>query len=312
MDFGDGQIKLARYWYEKLAYTHYEPTLATGSTNIFSVTDVTRAAGEPRLAILQNLAATQAASVGLILQHAAGRRETATQALPASLGAVLSHDEEGARASHGMQMSASNTSGATVSDFQINYTVSVKSLTVAEKMFLGFPLTTEDAALRDQFHLPENGGMRPISVSESIRRVYYGQIVDESLYAGEYSSSDGTLFQINPSAGELLIITGLASNATVGNEVSLTLNRDGNSGYMQVLADNMSLTTPLPLWIPVQNNASLQISAKTATANVPVRMSVLTVKKTLVMSALFGEIGPSEVHGSAQNLVQQVLAGVAV
>lgn len=312
MDFSKSQLQKARYWYEKLPYTHLSGSLTSGLNNIFNVYAInTNSAGPAKLAILGNLAVTQSDTVSLVATNMGERVQIATAAMPGSLTPTMTDTDRGLRSTNTLELQAVNN-GAPVANYQINYTVAVKTLSTAEKMFQGLPLTPADTQYANQFHLNESGGMRPLAISESLKRVFGGQIRTEREYASLNNSSVGAVLNLTPAADEVLVVTGLASNAPLGNMVTLSITRDDDQDYVQVLADSMSVDTPVPMWLPVLRNMNLSISAQTATDNVVVRVTTATFKRSMVIQALFGLIDPAGLSGSQLNLYQQVMAGVVV
>lgn len=313
-NFTKQQVLSARYWYEKIPYTYFTSSLATGSTPLYVVTDIAKTDSVAKMAILQNLStsATTSENLSIIATHGSSRDNILPYTFPTFPQPVLSGEDEGMKSIHRAELSLVNNTGAAIDNLQMNYSVAIKRLNIAEKIFYGIGLTQEEQDLAGKLHLSVGGGMRPLAISEFLKRAFWGHVLDTKTYTLAVSSSDGPILSLTPGRDELFVVTSIASNATVGNQVLLTMNRDQDLNYVQVLADNMDLDHPLDMWMPFTSRMDLSISAQTQTSNVPVRLTVQIIQKSVVIRTLLGEISLGNLSGEDLNLYNQVRTGVAV
>lgn len=312
--FDDSQAQIARYWYERVPYTSYIATLLPGKTNIFSATDISTATEGKKIGILGNLAMTQAAYVQLATESAGNTRLTAAAAYPPSLRPVMTAADDGIRSSRALGIYLTNSSGAVVNNAQINYTVAVKELTIADKVLRNMPLSAAEQSIQQKYQIGQQG-IRPLAISKSLQQNWLSRVLSEEIYGYQQAvtSSPTTLENLVPGHNELLVITSIAMGGVpVGNQVTLTIQRDSDVGYVSILGDNLSLEYPLSVWIPATRQFSIGISAVTATAAATVRLTVKRLALSTVLQALFGKLNPAHLSREDLHLYEQVIAGVVV
>lgn len=312
--FDDSQAQIARYWYERVPYTSYIAALLPGKTNIFSATDISTATEGKKIGILGNLAMTQAAYVQLATESAGNTRLTAAAAYPPSLQPVMTAADDGIRSSRALGIYLTNSSGAVVNNAQINYTVAVKDLTIADKVLRNMPLSAAEQSIQQKYQIGQQG-IRPLAISKSLQQNWLSRVLSEEIYGYQQAvtSSPTTLENLVPGHNELLVITSIAMGGVpVGNQVTLTIQRDSDVGYVSILGDNLSLQYPLSVWIPATRQFSIGISAITATAAATVRLTVKRLALSTVLQALFGKLNPAHLSREDLHLYEQVIAGVVV
>lgn len=319
VQFDDSQIQSQKYWYEKVPYTYLESSLPTTNPNtIFNVNSVATASQNKQIAILSDIAVTQVSGVNLQTQHGVSAVSNPTVGYPApNNGVVYGGQDEGVRSVGRLGLSLINSTGAAQSNVQCNYSVAVKNLSTADKILRGITLNSDDQKYAAKFNL-QGEGKRPLPVSRIIDQYVMGQVLDEITYTQNISSVTSSLQVVEnlfPNSGEMFILKDLAAEATFGNLVYLSLSRDYQKNYCQVLADNenanvSNIDRPFKCWIPALNNLSISIQAITTTPNVPVRFTVLRVKLTPYLRVLFGLENPLSLKGELATFYEQVQAGV--
>lgn len=308
----DQQIQNARYWYEKIPYTFNGNFISGQNAPMFQVNNVGSASQNSKIAILSDLATDRVANFSLVVNLAGTSRIMATDAFPANLSPVLTRVGSGFRSSGFMNMTVQNNTGAVVAGYQTNYACAVKQLTTAEKILHNLPLTSRDKLLSSKYDLGSRG-LRPISLETSLERAFWSQVIDEQVYAFEQTAVAGLSTPVineQTQHGEVLIITSIGLSATAGNGVNLNIDRDQNYGHVSILADNMSINDRFDVWIPVNERFSATLSATTTTPNVQVLLTVLRVRRTLLVDILFGQVNPAMLTGRDAQMYEEIEAGV--
>ncbi len=313
--FDDAQAQVSKYWYEKIPYTSYFESLQPSKTIVFSANDITTATDGKKIGILGNVAITQETGVSLATESDGNTRLTAAAAYPPNLQSVLSQTNSGIRSSRALGIYLTNSTGVALPNVQVNYTVGVKNLTVADKVMRNLSMTSSEQALADKYQIGTQG-FRPLALSRSLEQAWLSRVVSEDIYAYQQSSvtsTSTTLENIVPGHDEALVITSIAiGGVAVGNQVSLTIQRDSDVAYVSVLGDNLSLDYPMSVWIPALRQLSISLSAVTTTANVTVRLTVMRIALSTTLLAIFGKLNPIHLSAADLHLYEQILAGVVV
>lgn len=311
--FSVSQAKISKHWYEKIPYTFLGNVPIGRPTSIFSVSDISHATNSTKMSFLSQLAATQKPGVQLQLGHDTGIQSLDTGGFPANLQPLYAEENEGMRSVKRVSLAIQNNTGATVDNFQTNYTVAMKNLTTADKVLRGIALTSQDVQLQSKFQIRDQG-IRPLAIETSLARSFWGHVLDEVLltYSLPTQTFEITVDNVNATGGEYLILNSIAASAPIGNQVVLNISRDDDTNYGQVLADNMTLESPLHVWVPAVRSLTITMSAQVQMNSVPIRISYLRVKPSQLIEAMFGHVHESELSGEALTLYQQAMAGVLV
>ncbi len=313
VQFSTAQLGYAVYGFEKLPYTSLTAQVPTGESLVFSVNQIDSHTNHQKLAILSDLAVTQASGLRLAVAHQSDNQQFSTAAFPGGLAPLLTHPDAGFRSTQALGLSLQNNNAATLDNVQVNYAVAVRRMTVAEKLLRGVPLTHEESDLAAKY-LQGGIGVHPHALSQTLERVFLGRVVDERLVSltSDVSSTPTTVLSLSPASSEILIVRSVASNAPVGNLVTVSITADDREGYCQVLADNMSLEQPFSSWIVASNNLYVQLSSVTSTNSVPLQMSILRVRVSLLIQALLGLVNRLELSGRDLEVYDKVRAGAMV
>lgn len=310
--FDGAQAQLTKYFYERLPYTFYTPSLPVGKTTLFTASDLSASTEGKKMGITAGIATTQAALVSIVAESAANPEVTATSAYPPLLGPSDNGPDDGVRSTGALGLYVTNGSGAAIANYQANYTVAVKQLTVADKILRGIALTPQENDLANRFQLG-NQGIYPISISRSLENVWKSRMISKKPYGYQFPASQAPLPLTNlvPLTGEILVVTSIAMGGVpIGNQVSLTIQRDTDSNYVSILGDNLSLDNPMSVWIPATKSLSFALSAVTTTAAVEVRFEVARIRTSFILETMFGKIDRHTLSGVDLHLYEQVIAGV--
>ena len=310
--FDGAQAQLTKYFYERLPYTFFSPSLPLGKTTIFTASDLSASTQGKKMGITAGLATTQAALVSLVAESASNPEVTATAGYPPLLGQTDNGPDDGIRSTGALGLYVTNSSGAAVANFQTNYTVAVKQLTVADKILRGLSRSPREAELEHKFQIA-NQGLYPISISRMLENLWLSRITSKRPYAyqGPATVASTTLTNLVPLSGEILVVTSIAMGGVpVGNQVSLTIQRDTDLNYVSILGDNLSLDKPMSVWIPATKSLSFALSAVTTTAAVEVRFEVARIRTSFILEVMFGNVDHHTLSGVDLNLYEQVMAGV--
>lgn len=312
--FDDAQIQLATAFYEQLPFTYWIASLPISKSLVTQARDIVTATSGKKLAYLSRIASSQATNVNLMAQAGADSQLIATNTFASNLVPIMTEENDGYRSAQTLSLNLINNSGTAVANFQMNYLGAVKTLTTADKVLRNLPLTPQDQALAHKYQIGKQG-FRPLALSRMLEQVWYSRILTQEVrgYYQNVSSTATTLANVTPGADELLVLTEIAiGGVTLGNQVTLTVQRDDNVNYVSILGDNMSLSQPFPVWIPATRGMSFGLSSITANNNVAVRLTLAHLRLSTVLRVMTGIMPMAELQGQDANLYEQILAGVVV
>ncbi len=317
--FDHAQLAQYRYWYERLPYTAYDPGLAPNSTDIVTIHDLTADTQGRQLAMLGQLAATPTTNVSLQAQADAMARNWPTVGWPAGLAPIAADADDGLRSTQQLLLSASNATGASLTTpFQVNFSGALKTLSTADRLLRGLPLSARDHQLAAKFQLKPGEGLRPLSVAEALDHAFRRAILSEDwqTYTLTAGTSPAALPAITVPGGgnELAVLHTIAASipsASVGNLVQLTLGRDSQTDHLTVLLDNAAgLGTPWTCWSTAIRRWQPSVQAATSTDNVVLRLGWYRVRFTTLLMGLFGLIDVRTADRATQDLLDRLEAGV--
>lgn len=316
--FSQQQAFAAKYWYEKLQYTWGPQSLPTGDTPIFNVSRLNRTEIPQWAAELSNVGATQNSGVALDFTFDRHRipalvNQGHTDAFPSGLRTALS-DAIGATGN--ISLLARNSNASAVANFQINYQVAMRRLTVADKLVMGIDKFTADEleALNDK-SIDVRGlvekGIHPIPIEDQVRRTYKNRArVDFRLLHVDASTSDTAFLTIRASEfgqDRFLVLRELAIEG--GAAVVVSVDRDDDLNYMGVngAAFAEADDRPWDVFVPALHYLTFHIQAAAPISKVPIRIVVWHVKWSNILRVRFGLAGRGDVP---DNTYLRAIAGV--
>jgi len=349
--FGAAQAQLARYYYERAVFTGWPfagsggaSSLPTGTTPLFAASRW-NLPGKPTWQAALEMLQVSPQTAGVKVLWAA---DSSSQLNPVNDG-----DASAVRAGNrqmrvyvpgvdSLSLSLRNTTGAPVSGWQTNYAVSMRRLTALDKLMAqraGYGgagtrydlMAEEQAALNalgttsvtglQQMKALEQKGTMPLSIERIMQGVYLNHLLGgpADLIPVVATSGDTIAAQYNaamdpsdPTAGRFLVLTDLSVEGAPN--VTVTIDRDGDNGYLQVNAAAFTQADDEPwhLWIPAVDHLTIHVTQgpgnNAPSTNTALRVRVLTLEMNDVVAVQFGRITqPSDLPGQ---LYYKVVAGV--
>jgi len=303
--FSQQQAFSAKYWYERLQYTAGPATINPGSNTIFYVSRLNKTDTPLWVANLSNIAATQNANTALqftfdkrSIQALASQGQT--DALPAGTRAERLH----LPAIKNMSLYVQNT-GAAVSNFFLNYQVSMRRLTVADKLLMGinsFTADEQEALKSIDIKSAVDKGTFPIPIDAQIERTYYNRLLYEDIRLEhvDVTTSDQSFLTIRASeSGQdtFLVLREIALEGAPA--ITLSVDRDEDYNYLGVTgaafvdADDR----PWDVFVPALNYLTFHVQGATTLTNVPIRVKVWHVKMSNILRVRFGLAHKGDVPG---------------
>jgi len=281
--FGRDQITAARYRDEEVLYTWGPNTLNTGITTVFDVSDW-NPNDDPgqKVAVLTSLAATQNSGVQLLWTYD-GTSSSPAQGWTDALPSGLRPWGLNAQAASRLSLAINNMTGAAVNGFQLNYTVRVKALSVAEKLFYGYPVPDSD--LEQVALLPQESGMSGIQQVQALlskgtlpidfrtrtfdalfrnrRMPDYGSAIP--MHITIPANSQGAQISIPLRSGQYGLLTKLGIEGQPAIVVSV--DRDTDTGYMTVngAAFASADDAPARVFIPAKTRYVINVTGAAGT-----------------------------------------------
>lgn len=333
--FSVTQAQLARYAYEELVYTAGplpSPGLPAGVLPLFTAENWNRSGQPTWQAAIRMLQAQQnpGVTIGWQADQAALLNQSQTGATSA-LRAGTRQTRTFVPAVAKLALSLTNSSGAAIANWQTNYSIAMRRLTAAEKLLAqtegltdpAYQFTAEEKQallqldmMNSQGQVTKSGltqlselvqkGTLPHSVERLKETIWRDRDTQSSadLWAVAASTGDNPwttyLAQMdptNPTKGRFLVLTDVALEGAPG--VVLTVDRDGQTGYVQVngAAYAQSDDEPWHFWVPALDHLAFHLTlapgAEPTTAYV--RLRVLTLEMSDVLAVLFGRVShPSQ------------------
>ena len=324
--FGTNQAQDAKYHYERLVYTYGSTTLATGKSPVFTAQQWNRGGSvyPEWQARLEWFETTQNADV--FLQWTADPQNTRGVQNPGNTYAARSGEQRQRMQIEGVQqldLNLNNTSTAAIDTFQLNYAVGMRHLLAADKLMRqqaglsGYSLTKqeEDAAIQLDFGVMTangfawtakgieglvNKGTLPLGMDRLMEAIYKNRIlsVSEEMWYPQSSTADNPFATYNANLsglakGTFPVLTGIAIENSPN--VNVTVDRDGQLGYMQVngAAYVQANDAMWDCWVPAMNYLTFHVTNNTGnstTANVGVRLRIATLSMSEVLAILYGRI----------------------
>ena len=275
--FGRDQIAQARYGYERVTYTWGPGTLGTGLTPVFDVSGWNPTDDPAQKAVvLEAIAVTQNPAVQLIWTYDGSSSNVAqgwTDAFPAGLRPYTLHAQAVSRIS----LAVNNVSGSAITGFQLNYTVSVRLLTVAEKLLYGYPLSPADLdALKTLPPVDGQDGLQQVQalVAKGTLPIDFRSRTYDALFANRRLPDLGVAVPQHltiPTGGSsatqaipvargqygLLVAMGVEGQPTV----TLSIDRDSDLGYWQFNGAAVAAADDAPLnaFIPFKERLVINV-----------------------------------------------------
>ena len=341
--FSAQQATNARYFYERLVYTLGATSLPAGITTLCNVYGWNPKAGPTMQARLEMLQATQNTAVQLSVSADPGNalQTVSSQGYTSALRANYEQEEVMVPAINSIQLQLNNLTGGPVAGWQTNYAVAMRRLTAADKImyskggYVGYTLTSDEKTALKQLDLGKNingvftpdassiaqlvsKGTLPLGLDRVMQGVFDNHKMSsapDEFYFTNVSTTDNpfntyrsALNDSDPTKGSFGVVTEIAIEGAPN--VVLTMDRDNQLTYFQVLGQSFLQTTDTPwkVFIPFLDYATFHITTPSGLANASVRIKVERYGMSDILAVLFGRIlHPSDLTG---DLYYKVIAGV--
>jgi hypothetical protein len=321
--FRQQQAELAKRWVERGIYTAGPITLQPGSNPIFSAQNWTPANSPEWVAELVGIWTTQNTAVQLQWTFDSRQANSAqTQGFADAAPAGFRRMSVYAPAISQLIFQANNISTSPISNFQLNYEVQMRRLTIAEKLARGYNLSQDDQrilgllgsnALKQIQDLVDKG-TSPIGLQRQFEAILENQLLYDHPNSGLYHVSAGpttvgTAFAIVPiPSGTFGILREVAVEGAAA--ITLYVDRDEDQGYLQLNGSSFVQVDDAP-WLPILpavRQLSFRAGALSSTT-AAVRIRVSIYRLTNVWRVRLGIArSPSDVPGDTY---AKVLAGLA-
>ena len=329
--FGTNQAQNAKYHYERLVYTYGSTTLATGKSPVFSAQQWNHGgATYPEWqARLEWFAASQNADV--TLKWTADPQNSRGVQNPGFTEAARASTQGQNLLIEGVQqldLNLDNTSGSTVANWQLNYAVAMRKLLAADKLMRqqaglsGYALTNQEMAAAvalgfgvqtgNGFAWTDKGieglvnkGTLPLGMDRLMDAIYKNRTLSttEDLWYPQSSTGDNPFATYNAdlsglAKGTFPVLTGIAIEGAPN--VNVTVDRDGQLGYMQVngAAYVQANDAMWDCWVPAMSYLTFHVInnvGNSVAANVGIRLRIATLSMSEVLAILYGRItNPAE------------------
>ncbi len=313
-------ILFSKNWYTHAVYTYGPVTLAKGTTVIFSAESWTPANGPEWQAELMAVWVTQNAGVQLSWTadnqaYNQGATLGFTDAAPGGLRRLPVY----ARAVRQLSMTA--TAAAAVDDFQLNYEIVYRKLTVADQLLYGYAPSSHLLALA------QSGGVTEQSIRDLVAKgtapvTWRAQADRTLLRLGDHAASGlyhvtastttaGTLFLTATRTGdEFLILEDIAMPAA--SAITLYGTRDEDDSLVQVsgAAFGQADYQPWPMRYIAKSRVSFSASAASTLTSVPVYIRIGRYRLTDLWQARLA-LGTPQQPAALASLPAKTVAQVA-
>lgn len=275
--FGSQFISSVKYRHEKATFTAGPMVLPPGSTTIFDVSGW----DQNYMAVLESLAATQNPGVQLYWSYDGSQASNAqgyTDALPNGLAPYPVHAEAVAR----LALFANNLTGAAIANFQLNYEITVKRMSIADKIMRGYPLTAADELALSALNPTENNnalgslqalvkkGRQPLSFERIYEIVFSGRKAPDPGQSTpiHLTTANAVLpaqFTFTVPSNKVYVLEAIGVEATPA--VTVEIDRDDQVPYLLLngAAFATAQDTPFGLFVPFAKSLVLSVYGATGT-----------------------------------------------
>lgn len=342
--FGNQQAALAKGWYERLIYTGTAAnpgpvaSLPMGITPVFGASSWNTGQDSTWQARIEMLQATQ--NAGVLLQLASDPQNAdnaVSQGYASAMPSGLRQLEMNVNGIQSLKLGISNISGSAVSDYYLNYAVAMKRLTAVDKLErqyagqTGYSLSQQETAALKQLDLlkPDGSvdksglqqmqqnvvkGTAPASLERIAQGVWRNRELagPADLFAPQSSTADNPyvtyqahLDGSNPSKGRFPVLVGVAIEGGSTLNTILSVDRDGQLGYMQISTLGFAQTddSEWRCFIPATNYLTFHVingPGQSATIDaVPIRLRVAELAMSEILAVQLGRVtNPSQLSRS--------------
>jgi hypothetical protein len=301
------------FWYERHPYAFAATNVATsGQVSLFTVQGWNGGGAPATLVTLDRIqvdpwpgvvAQVTADSQSYLPHVDAWRRDVPTQggwAAVKNLSASISNQTA----------TVVGTSGLTIPTLRGRYDVAIFHMGAFDKLLRGTGLSATDTAYLDALKFPtdptDQKGWFPTPISAIIERTFANrQIAPPIAWAQSVgaTTNETPVVTIPALSNQLLVLRNLAAIAPEEAGVTITVDRDDNTGLISLPAHQMG-RAGVDMFIQAEHQLTLQIQATTPpVAPIPLRMEVWVLSLSNILRTRLGlltEAGLQRLMGTAQ------------
>ena len=319
--FSSQNVANHKYWYERSWYTAGPiPSVPAG---VLPIAGAQLPENKDKLMILSALESGQSPYVQVGWQYDRNQaNQGGNSGYTDAARAGVRYMSVSAPALTTLNLTMQNVTGASVTNFQLNYAVAVQQLTVADKLLRELPLTDQDkrvldalpGGLKDLSALVEKG-ILPHPIEVQMENMFLSHRLGDHPQSGMYHVNVGSnttgvnWLSIHATTGEWLALEELAIEGAPA--VNVYVDRDDNTNYAAVTgaAFASSDDRPWDFFVPALRYINLRADASSTINGVPIRVRVGRYRMSNVLRVRFGlATQPSDVPGDTW---AKVLAGLA-
>jgi hypothetical protein len=310
--YGTANLQSARrYWLERTPFTTVISSLAPGqTTTVFSLQGWNPGSSTDMVATLLSLGITQYPNLQVTVTADGQSYRYFADEFPPALEQVLM----GHSAVRNLSLQLTNLStSATMTNIQALYVAQSWRAPVAYKQLHGYALTADEQRVARAAGLAPNPaldvGLYPLPLDFIIERSYVNRRISPWLRLAQpivlaQAGVPQTIDQIQARPNELLVLFRIGVDADFDDGVTLIVDRDNDSSYLQLNADQLSIRSPLPLLLPALNHLTPKLQAASVpAAPVPVRLDLLRVSLSLILDLRLGLITQGQLTQAYQRLL---------
>jgi len=193
--------------------------------------------------------------------------------------------------------------------FRTSYGIWVQNLTIADKLKLGIPLSSEEKAIDKEFDVSSTveKGLLPLPLEQQVEREYRSQLISEETHGRtiNVTATSQAVETIYPKADQFLVLTKLAATpGGAADNIRISISRDTDADYIPDLKPfAVGLERELSCFIPALSSLSLNIIAAGA-VTVYIRYTILKIKLSNILRCRFGLLSKEEAPGDVWGKVK--------
>ncbi len=332
LQFGTSQAQNARLYYEKLVYTGFpfagssSSSLNTGITTLYNASRWNKQNNPTWQSRLEMVQGTQNSNVTIKWSADAQNMMQGSNAASQQTNSLPSGQRQLPMMVPGIDsalLQLNNTNGSATSNYQFNYAVGMKRLNVMEKLMArlagygnaGYSLTATEKAALDSLGISRSGksglqqaqdlvskGTSPIGIERILNGIYENRTLhkEPQMFYPTATTADTVVATFNasidpqdPTSGKFVVLTDIAVEDAAN--VTVTVDRDGQLGYMQVNGAGFVQAdySPWQCWVPAVNYLTIHVTdgpGNTANTDCSLRFTVQEFDMSDVIAVQFGLI----------------------
>jgi hypothetical protein len=312
--FSRASIDAVHFGYERVWYTYAASALTplpAGMTQIFDVSNWNPNDNVEKICTIDRIAVTQNSGVQLVWSYD-GKQSDASQGWTDGFPAGMRALNVNIMARSRLALFVNNLTGSSISNFQLNYAVTVMNPSVSEDLLLGYPPSQNDLDLVSTLdHANSNGqqisayselqaavnkGTQPLTFSRIFDLMFANRLLPDdpasvpfhlTIPAGAALSSVSASRPIRVPSGEVYILRGIALEGAPA--VMLLADRDSDAQYIAVYGTSFTQADDKPwdFFVPFRSQISFyftNLTTLSSSTTYPGRLEISRYKLSDLLS----------------------------